>query len=398
MIFFYLGYWWFTRGRPYVQRLAIGLSVEVIRITAALILFPPDRAFPAPGNIVLNYVLHLAAVAAFLAVVHFGGKLLRGRAGKNPVLRQNKKVALSANSEPDTFQTIAAPRVPKQRVKKPFRSKTFFTLLTSCIACIVGGSIAVASFTELRERHEDAESRRNWGAPQNWTDAQVGEAHDQRSTPKPTDDTGQGAGTNLDAGSGSANTMRGGTSEEEYLNAFRQATAFRPGDFDAESPVGAYKLWEQPEINTLGKLPWLKIAKSPTGSLSATFPRLQNIAEVIWFTSTPYEIMKNRLMGTGPQIGKYNMEGYFPTEGEIITYLKDGNMDDRAIPFLVGATSQLDLEERARFMADRFEKERRMIQSNQGLGGLLTVFFTTGIPAAFFAACLAHWLAFRDRR
>lgn len=79
MIFFYLGYWWFTRGRPYVQRLTIGLIAEVLRVSAALFLIPPERAFPEPGTIALNYVIHLAAVAAFLALMHFSGKAIRAR-------------------------------------------------------------------------------------------------------------------------------------------------------------------------------------------------------------------------------------------------------------------------------------------------------------------------------
>jgi hypothetical protein len=102
MIFFYLAYWWFTRGRPFKYRLAIGLSVETLRGIVALGVNPPEGAMAQPAIIVLSFAFHLAAVSAFLGLMHFSGKVMKARKARRAMLRDDaSKEVGTEQPEPD---------------------------------------------------------------------------------------------------------------------------------------------------------------------------------------------------------------------------------------------------------------------------------------------------------
>lgn len=156
MIFFYLGYWWFTRGRPYVQRLAIGLIVEALRVTAIVVLFPLGNGFIEPGNIVLSYVLHLVAVAAFLALMHFSGKAIDARKARRT--QQSAEVTSGFTPapppQPSRLELEPSPTNPRRKRRRKW-------MLPAALGAAVGLAATLGIFwpstAELYDERQRAE-------------------------------------------------------------------------------------------------------------------------------------------------------------------------------------------------------------------------------------------------
>ncbi len=149
MVFFYLGYWWFTRGRPFAQRLAIALPIEAARVSASLFLLPPEKVFPEPAAIALSFAIHLAAVVAFLSLMHFGGKAISARKAQRASIAVEKRPP----AQPDEIAEAVARGAESIPPQPHFQQKRGTKILTPLIAAALGlgaaGSMFIPSALEL---------------------------------------------------------------------------------------------------------------------------------------------------------------------------------------------------------------------------------------------------------